>query len=561
MTEPLLRLRVGSVVDVALARAALARVLEPADTSDEEDLQLLEAAAARALREVGGGGTAEVVVESAGDGASLRTTVADGSGTALWSAAVGLSGPPSAVVDAPRGREVELLSAEFLRTSGRAGAVAALAAERSRELEWHQRELEDTNQGVLALHAELAEASDEQRRLLMAEREARDEAESARNRLTFLSGASARLMTSLTHTEIIATLHGLLVPRHADDVGVWLCGEDGELRAAPSRTASDAPDTPASRTALLASTRRRPVDELDACGELAIPLLSGPDLLGVMVLEREKPVYPDDEVVLVELSRRVAASLDNARRFERERDTATALQRAMLTELPDTPGMGLTARYLPATRGMNVGGDWYDVFPRADGEFIGVVGDVTGHGIHAAVMMGQLRTALRAYALEEGSPAVLLGRLHRFLDHLEPDLFATAVIVRFRPGDPSVVMAGAGHPSPLRRDRSGAVHPVDLGSGGMLGLPVDLTFTDHAVDLPPGSSLLLYSDGLVERRGELIDDGIGRLARGFGDSPHWLSAPEEGADELLRAMLDHDDCDDDVCLLVFRARDAGAGTG
>jgi len=152
---------------------------------------------------------------------------------------------------------------------------------------------------------------------------------------------------------------------------------------------------------------------------------------------------------------------------------------------------------------------------------------------------------------------VLLGRLHRFLDHLEPDLFATAVIVRFRPGDPSVVMAGAGHPSPLWRDSSGAVHPVELGAGGMLGLPVDLTFTDHDVELPPGASLMLYSDGLVERRGEMIDDGIGRLAERFGGSPHWLNAPERGADELLRAMLDHEDCDDDVCLLVFLARETG----
>ncbi|MEE2041081.1 SpoIIE family protein phosphatase [Nocardiopsis sp. CT-R113] len=553
MTEPLLRFRVGTVVDVALARAALARVLEPAEASDEDVLQFLEGAAAHALSEVEGHGTAEVVVERAEDGTALRATVADGSGATLWSASIGLSGSSPPVGAVPPGREVEVLSAEFLRTSGRAGAVAALAAERSRELEWHQRELEDTNQGVLALHAELAEASDEQQRLLVAEREARDEAEAARNRLTFLSAAGARLMTSLTRTEILATLHGLLIPRHADGVRMWLSGEDGNLGG------PDAHGVPVSPTALLASARRRPVDDSAGRGELALPLLAGSELLGVLELSREGPVYPDDEVVLVELSRRVAASLDNARRFERERDTATALQRAMLTELPATPAMDLTARYLPATRGMNVGGDWYDVFPTPDGEFIGVVGDVTGHGIHAAVMMGQLRTALRAYALEERSPAVLLGRLHRFLDHLEPDLFATAVIVRFRPGDSAVVMAGAGHPSPLRRDGAGAVRTVDLGSGGMLGLPVDLTFTDHAVELPPGTALLLYTDGLVERRGELIDDGIGRLAESFGGSPHWPSAPEVGADELLDTMLDHEDCDDDVCLLVFLAPDADGG--
>jgi len=159
MTEPLLRFRVGTVVDVALARAALARVLEPAEASDEDVLQFLEGAAAHALSEVEGHGTAEVVVERAEDGTALRATVADGSGATLWSASIGLSGSSPPVGAVPPGREVEVLSAEFLRTSGRAGAVAALAAERSRELEWHQRELEDTNQGVLALHAELAEAS------------------------------------------------------------------------------------------------------------------------------------------------------------------------------------------------------------------------------------------------------------------------------------------------------------------------------------------------------------------------------------------------------------------
>ncbi|MFD3685217.1 PP2C family protein-serine/threonine phosphatase [Nocardiopsis sp. NPDC058631] len=549
MREPLLRCRVCSVVDVALARAALALVLEPADVSDEEALQFLGGVAAWALGEIGRRGEAGVVAERSEDGTALRATVADGSGAVLWSAVIESPGPWAPVGAAPAGSEVETLAAELLRTSGRAGSIAALAVERSRELAWHQRELEDTNQGVLALHAGLAEASDEQQRLLMAEREARDEAETARNRLTFLSAAGARLMTSLTRAEILATLDGLLVPRYAHGVHVWLCGEDGNLGEA---------DTPVSRTALVAWTRRQPVDELAERGELGLPLMAGPELLGVMALSRREPVSSDDGVVLVELSRRVAASLDNARRFERERDTATALQRAMLTELPDTPGTGLIARYLPATRGMNVGGDWYDVFPRADGEFIGVVGDVTGHGIHAAVMMGQLRTALRAYALEERSPAVLLGRLHRFLDHLEPDLFATAVIVRFRPGDPAVVMAGAGHPSPLLRDRTGAVHTVELRSGGMLGLPTDLTFTDHTVELPPGSALLLYTDGLVERRGELIDDGIGRLAESFGGSSHWLSAPQTGADELLDTMLDHEDCDDDVCLLVFLAADTDA---
>ncbi|ASU60233.1 PP2C family protein-serine/threonine phosphatase [Nocardiopsis dassonvillei] len=560
MTQPLLDLRVRGAVDAARARAAMARVLGAARGGDEAELEFLDGASSSALRAAEPDGPAALAVELSEDGLVLRATVRDGAGENCWESALPLPEPldPDVAADGgPEEADAELLAAELLRTSERAGRVAAVAAERARELEWHQRELEETNQGVLALHAELAEASDEQRRLLAAERAARDQAEAARNRLTFLSTASARLMTSLNQSEIFARIQDLLVPERADAVEVWLTDEDGGLCASGAREAA-VPDT-----VLLAAARRRPTDALAGEGELALPLLTGSGLLGVLLLRRTDPLDADDEVVLVELARRAAASLDNARRFERERDTAATLQRAMLTELPETPGMEMTARYLPATRGMNVGGDWYDVFSRGDGEFIGVVGDVTGHGIHAAVMMGQLRTALRAYALEERSPAVLLERLHRLLGHLEPDLFATAVIVRFRPGDPEVVMAGAGHPPPLWRDGEGRAEAVPLPSGGMLGLPVELTYTDHTVELPPGAALLLYSDGLIERRGESIDDGIARLVEGFGGPPYWRGGPDKAADDLLDAMVKYQDCDDDVCLLVFLAaeRDAPRADG
>lgn len=560
MTQPLLDLRVRGAVDAALARAAMARVLGAASAGDEAELEFLDGASSWALRAAGPAGPAALAVELSADGLALRATVRDGSGKSRWESDLPLSEPldaGAAAAGAPEGADAELLAAELLRVSESAGRAAAVAAERARELEWHQRELEETNQGVLALHAELAEASDEQQRLLAAERSARDQAEAARNRLTFLSTASARLMTSLNQSEIFARLQDLLVPGHADAVEVWLAGEDGGL------CASDGRETAVPGTVLLAAARRRPTDALAEEGQLALPLLTGSGLIGVLLLRRADPPDADDEVVLVELAGRAAASLDNARRFERERDTAATLQRAMLTELPETPGMELTARYLPATRGMNVGGDWYDVFSRGDGEFIGVVGDVTGHGIHAAVMMGQLRTALRAYALEERSPAVLLERLHRLLGHLEPDLFATAVIVRFRPGDPEVVMAGAGHPPPLWRDGEGRAEAVRLPSGGMLGLPVELTYTDHTVELPPGAALLLYSDGLIERRGESIDDGIARLVEGFGGPPYWRGGPDQAADDLLDAMVKYQDCDDDVCLLVFLAaeRDTPSADG
>ncbi|EPJ42187.1 hypothetical protein STAFG_0746 [Streptomyces afghaniensis 772] len=174
----------------------------------------------------------------------------------------------------------------------------------------------------------------------------------------------------------------------------------------------------------------------------------------------------------------------HARRFEHNRDIAETLQRALLTDLPATPGLSLAARYLPATHGLNIGGDWYDAFPQRDGGLITVVGDVTGHGLHAAVMMSQLRTALRAYAVDGDSPGRLLTRLHRFLHHLQPDLYATAVIARLHPDEPTLTWAAAGHPPPVlrlarrnraharRQTRRHAGHPPHPGDRRPHGAPV-----------------------------------------------------------------------------------------
>ncbi|CAL9537643.1 hypothetical protein SUDANB121_04189 [Nocardiopsis dassonvillei] len=551
MKRSRIEIPVRGTLDAALARTATARLLDAAGVSSEASLEFLEAVTDRVLEE-SEYGSVKLIVEPDPDGTAIRAKVRDGSGSDRW---VGLVRPPRPVdpdalaLKRPEG-DLHTLAEELLSVSSQAGRLASVAAERARKLRWHQTELEETNQGVLALHAELARVGDEQQRALAAERAARDEAETARHRFTFLSSASARLMATLDQKELFALLRELLIPEFAEELRVWSHTEDTGLRRADGPSAEGVPPY-IERVA----AGRRP---LQAADRSCFPLVSGAEFLGVLELRHSRPAG-DDGPLLIELAGRIAVALDNARRFEHERDVAATLQRAMLTRLPQTPGMEMTARYLPAARGMNVGGDWYDVFPRGNGEFIGVVGDVTGHGIHAAVMMGQLRTALRAYALEERSPAALLARLHRLLGHLEPDLFATAVIVRFRPGDPEVTVAGAGHPPPLWRDGTGAAEAVDLPSGGMLGLPIDPAYTDSTVRLPPGTALLLYSDGLVERRGESIDDGIDRLLGCFSGPPYWEGGPERAADDLLDAMVKQQDCDDDVCLLVFLASDAGTG--
>ncbi|MGC0380304.1 PP2C family protein-serine/threonine phosphatase [Streptomyces sp. SAI-129] len=223
----------------------------------------------------------------------------------------------------------------------------------------------------------------------------------------------------------------------------------------------------------------------------------------------------------------------------------------------------MTARYLPATQGLNIGGDWYDVFHQPDGSLLAVIGDVTGHGLRAAVVMGQLRTALRAYAVEDGSPGEILTRLHRMLRHLQPELYATAVIARIRPGRSDVVWASAGHPPPVVRDANGTVRVLDTKPGVMLGVPVAHTYADQSAELPPGSSLLLYTDGLVERRSRGMDVGIEALGRILAavstrDLEQDLDA---AADDLLTSLLRDSARDDDVCLLLCHREVARASDG
>ncbi|MEU7059477.1 SpoIIE family protein phosphatase [Streptomyces sp. NPDC046197] len=434
-------------------------------------------------------------------------------------------------------------------------------AEQEELVAFHREELHQTNQGVVALHAELDAAGRAQREAFAAERKARTEAENARRRLTFLADASAVLTASLNHDEIVRRLPDLLVPRYAAAVDVWLFDhEDDRRRTAPHPAAAvlaartGRPQYAADHPGGLPGVTDQPPSALDPTRPLlCIPLPTRRAPLGVLTLSPPGERWdPDDAVMLIELTRRASIAIDNARRFEHNRDIAETLQRALLTDLPTTPGLRLAARYLPATHGLNIGGDWYDAFRQPDGSLITVIGDVTGHGLHAAVMMSQLRTALRAYAVDGGSPGQLLTRLHVFLHHLQPDLYATAVIARFRPDDPTVTWAAAGHPPPVLRMADGRVHTLDAKPGAMLGIPLRQEIGDHTVRLSPGSTLALYTDGLVERRAQGIDPGIERLAAALGafDSAQLDADLDGSADRLLDPLLSDSERDDDVCLLL-----------
>ncbi|MGW7279309.1 PP2C family protein-serine/threonine phosphatase, partial [Streptomyces sp. NPDC054844] len=434
-------------------------------------------------------------------------------------------------------------------------------------VEFHREELHQTNQGVVALHAELDAAGRAQREAFAAERKARTEAENARRRLTFLADASAVLTASLDHHEIVRRLPELLVPEYATSVDVWLFEQEGD-RPGPAHPAAAVvaartgrPQYAAAHPGGLPGVDDQPPSALDPRRPLlCIPLPTRQAPLGVVTLSPPGERWdPDDAVMVIELTRRASIAIDHAQRYQHNRDIAETLQRALLTELPAPPGLGLAARYLPATHGLNIGGDWYDAFRQPDGGVIAVVGDVTGHGLRAAVMMSQLRTALRAYAVDGGSPGRLLTRLHIFLHHLQPDLFATAVIARFHPDDPTMTWAAAGHPPPVLRTPDGRVQTLDAKPGAMLGIPLKQEIADHTVRLAPGSTLALYTDGLVERRARGIDPGIARLAEALGSfGPAELESDLEGsADGILRPLLSDSERDDDVCLLLCHLRGSG----
>ncbi|WDO04333.1 SpoIIE family protein phosphatase [Streptomyces murinus] len=539
-------------VDAARARALLARLTADAGVPARDRARFL--AVLTALLRPSREGRPQRLTVTADEDLHLALD-----GAEPWRHTLACPSPLPRPLPRP-GELTEADLAEALLDAGEDTAVVLAGLDEAEELvRFHREELHQTNQGVLALHAELEAAALAQRELLDAERAARAEAENARRLLTFLADASASLNASLDHEDILRRLPKLLVPEYARHVDVWLVDDE---RTPPAERAAAA--VTAARTGRPQHAAPRPgglpgVDDLPASvlspdrPLLCLPL-GARTVQGVLTLSAPGERFaPDTAVMLLELARRAGIALDNARQYEQHRDVAEALQRAQLTELPDTPGLALAARYLPATHGLNIGGDWYDAFPGPDGSVLAVIGDVTGHGLRAAVIMGQLRTALRAYAVEGNGPARILTLLHRMLRHQQPELYATCAIARFTPGEPGVVWAAAGHPPALVRGPGGEVRVLDAKPGIMLGVPVPHEYEEHHEELPAGATLALYTDGLVERRSAGIDAGIERLADALGTlGAAELEQLDAAADALLRPMLRDSEHDDDICLLLCR---------
>lgn len=234
---------------------------------------------------------------------------------------------------------------------------------------------------------------------------------------------------------------------------------------------------------------------------------------------------------------------------QREHRVVEALQRALLPQqLPEIPGLGLAARYVAGGAGVEVGGDWYDVIPLADGRVGLVIGDVVGRGLQAAAGMGQLRMAVRAYALEGHAPGAVVERVNRLMERLGQPQMASMVYLVADPGSGEIHFVNAGHPPPVLIGPNGSVAYLEDVPGLLLGVSTHAEYHESVVKLEPGQTLLLYTDGLVEKRALSLDEGMARLKRAAVNGPGELGAL---CDHLLGALV-ADQVTDDVALLAMR---------
>ena len=289
-----------------------------------------------------------------------------------------------------------------------------------------------------------------------------------------------------------------------------------------------------------------------------VPLVVEDRLLGVLhVGSLAQRSFSEDDVALLRLAgERLAVALDHSRLYEREHLVAETLQRALLPErLPEVTGAALAARYLPG-EGEAVGGDWYDAIPLRDGRVTLAMGDVVSRGLRAASVMAQLRNALRAYAAEGYEPRPVIERLDGMTRALDGRELATLFYAVLDPATGELVYGNAGHPPALVLAQDGRVRLLDDGRGPPLGALADPVFGSATATLGHGETLVLYTDGLVERRDVWIDEGLARLVDRAGAVAG--RAPEELLGDLVQEFVGSGAAEDDVALLALRLEPAGS---
>ncbi|GAA3194734.1 SpoIIE family protein phosphatase [Streptomyces virens] len=281
-----------------------------------------------------------------------------------------------------------------------------------------------------------------------------------------------------------------------------------------------------------------------------LPLIASGHPVGSCILGWSTPhrFTPEERSALTALGGLAAQAMERARLYDAESAVARGLQEGLLPHrLPAIDRLLTAGRYLPGTQGMAIGGDWYDVIRTGRGVAL-VIGDVEGHSVGAAAVMGQLRSAVHAFAASGRPPQEVITHTNRLLAELETDVFATCCYIELDPGTGRALAVRAGHPPPLLRHPDGRTESLDLPGGVMLGVQPDAVYPVTSLTLAPGSVLVLYTDGLVETPGGDIETGIETVRRSLADDR--AASVEELADRLVRTARRTEDRPDDVALLL-----------
>ncbi len=287
-----------------------------------------------------------------------------------------------------------------------------------------------------------------------------------------------------------------------------------------------------------------------------LPLVAAGRPIGCCVLAYDRPhVFGHDERALLTAFGGLAAqALDRAHLYDTKSGLARSLQASLLPHvLPSLTGLQATARYLPATRGMDIGGDFYDLVRLDDTTAAAVIGDVQGHSVTAAALMGQVRTAVRAHAIAGAAPGDVLARTNRLLTDLNPGLFTSCLYVQIDLARRRACLATAGHLPPLLRHPGGRTESVAMPPGLLLGIDPSAQYEAIDIELPPDTVLALFTDGLVERPGTDIEDATADLAAVLSEGTHNLDAL---ADALTRRARPSPDRRDDTALFLLRLASA-----
>ncbi len=285
-----------------------------------------------------------------------------------------------------------------------------------------------------------------------------------------------------------------------------------------------------------------------------LPLMISGRPVGCCVLSYDRPhtFTAQERAVLTSLAGIIAHALDRARLYDAKHQLAQGLQQALLPHtLPVVPGLRVAARYLPATRGMDIGGDFYDLVRLTGTTAAAVIGDVQGHTVAAAALMGQVRTAIHAHATVGVPPDLVLSRTNRLLADLDPGLFTSCLYAHLDLARHRVSISSAGHPPPLLRRPGGRTRLLDVPPGLLLGIDPDATYPVVDAALPPEATLVLYTDGLVETPDTDMEQGTSDLAR------HLDLAADRDPERLLDAVI-HDirparQRTDDIAVLLLQA--------